>query len=236
MTGTTRTPWYAAAALIALGGLLTAAAAAIRWLPCLGSLADQTCIARQSRAYDYLVPTEPWQALPATALLAGLGMFAFAASWPLIVRQLKIRPALRIAMAAILMLKPVLLGAMLLAAPVLGVLPREASPVLLITEITLDLAALVVLLAAPSDRLPDFQRLLLATVVFWLVGWVGLVLDALLFGLLTLDAEVAPGSGLLTATIMIGCGVGIALITAHTPERRSPALAARDPLERTGHR
>ena len=71
---------------------------------------------------------------------------------------------------------------------------------------------------------------------FWLVGWVGQVLDALLFGLLTLDAEVAPGSGLLTATIMIGCGVGIALITAHTPERGSPALAARNPLERTGHR
>jgi hypothetical protein len=236
MAKSSRTPWYAAAALIALGGLLTAAAAAVRWYPCLGSLADRTCIARQSRSYDYLVPTEPWQALPATALLAGLGMFALAASWPLIVRQLRIRPALRIAMAAILMLKPLLLGAMLLAAPVVGALPREASPVLLITEITLDLAALVVVLAAPSDRLPDYQRLLLATVVFWLVGWVGLVLDALLFGLLTLDAEVAPGSGLLTATIMIGCGVGIALITAHTPERASPTLAARNPLERTGHR
>jgi hypothetical protein len=100
----------------------------------------------------------------------------------------------------------------------------------------LDLAALVVVLATPGDRLPDYQRLLLATVAFWLVGWVGQVMDALLFGLLTLDAEVAPGSGLLTATIMIGCGVGIALITAHAPERRSPTLAARDPLERTGHR
>jgi hypothetical protein len=236
MATSSRTPWYAAAALLALGGLLTAAAAAVRWLPCLSSRADQTCIARQSRSYDYLVPTEPWQALPATALLAGLGMFALAASWPLIVRQLRIRPALRIAMAAILMLKPLLLGGLVLAAPLVGALPREASPVLLITEITLDIAALVVVLAAPSDRLPDYQRLLLATVVFWLVGWVGLVLDALLFGLLTLDAEVAPGSGLLTATITIGCGVGIALITAHTPERASPTVAARNPLERTGHR
>ena len=139
-------------------------------------------------------------------------------------------------MAAILMLKPLLLGALVLAAPVVGVLPREASPVLLIAEITLDIAALVVLLVVPNDRLPDFQRLLLATVAFWLVGWVGLVMDALLFGLLTLDAEVAPGSGLLTAVMMIGCGVGIALITAHTPERGSPALPARDPRERTGHR
>jgi hypothetical protein len=236
MANSSRTPWYAAAALVALGGLFTAAAAAVRWHPCLGSLADRTCVARQSRVYDYLVPTEPSQALPVTALLAGLGMFLLAASWPLIVRQLAVRPALRVVMAAILMLKPLLLGALVLAAPVVGVLPREASPVLLAVEITLDIAALVVLLVAPNDRLPDFQRLLLATVAFWLVGWVGQVLDALLFGLLTLDAEVAPGSGLLTAAIMIGCGIGIALITAHTPERGSPSLAARDSLERTGHR
>jgi hypothetical protein len=123
-----------------------------------------------------------------------------------------------------------------LAAPVVGVLPREASPVLLAGEITLDIAGLAVMLAAPSHRLADYQRLLLAMVTFWLVGWVGQVLDALIFGLVTLDAEVAPGAGLLTAAIMIGCGVGIALITAHAPERSSPTLAARDTLERTGHR
>jgi hypothetical protein len=236
MSNTSRTPWYAAAGLIALAGLLTGAAAAVRWLPCLGSLADQTCIARQSRAYDYLMPTEPWQALPATALLAGLGMFLLAAGWPLIVRGLAVRPALRIVMAAILMLKPLLLGAMVLAAPIVGVLPREASPVLLAAEIALDIAGLVVVLAAPSHRLADYQRLLLATVAFWLVGWVGQVLDALLFALLTPDADSAPGSGLVTAVIMIGCGVGVALITAHTPERDSPSLTARDPLERTAHR
>jgi hypothetical protein len=236
MRRSSRTPWYAAGALIALGGLFTAAAAAVRWFPCLGNLAGQTCTARQSRVYDYLVPTEPSQALPATALLAGFGMFLLAASWPLIVRRLAVRPALRIVMAAILVVKPLLLGGMVLAAPVVGVLPREASPVLLAAEITLDIAALVVVLATPGDRVADYQRLLLATVAFWLVGWVGQVLDALLFGLLTLDAEVAPGSGLLTAAIMIGCGVGIALITAHTPERGSPTLGARDPLERTGHR
>ena len=224
MSRTSRTPWYAAAGLIVLGGLFIAAAAAVRWSVCLGNLAGPACAARQSRTYDYLTPTEPWQALPATALLAGLGMLALAASWPLIVRRLAVRPVLRIVMATILMLKPLLLGAMLLAAPVVGVLPRAASPVLLIAGITLDLAALVVL-AAPSHRLPDYQRLLLATVTFWMIGWVGQVLDALLFGLLTLDAEVAPGSGLLTAAIIIGCGVWIALITAHTPERSAPTRA-----------
>jgi hypothetical protein len=236
MRSTPRAPWYVAAGLIALGGLFAGAAAAVRWFPCVGDLTNPTCIARQSRAYDYLMPTEPWQALPATAVLAGVGMFLLAASWPLIVRGMRIRPALRIAMAAIMMLKPLLLGGMLLAAPVVGPLPRGASPVLLVAEITFDVAALVVLLAAPSHWLADYHRLLLATVAFWLVGWIGQVLDALLFTLLTPEADSAPGSGLLTAAIMIGCGIGVALITAHSRERGSPTLATRDPLERTSHR
>lgn len=236
MTWTPRTPWYAAAALLVLGGLVIAAAAAVRWFPCLESLASPNCTARQSRAYDYLVPTEPSQALPVTAVLAGLGMFLLAASVPLIVRRLAVRPALRTVLAAILMLKPLLLGGMVLAAPVVGVLPREASPVLLVAEIAMDLAVLGVVLAAPSHPLADFQRLLLATVAIWLVGWVGQVLDALVFGLLTPDVDSAPGSGLLTAVMLVGCGVGVALITAHAPERGSPTLAARDPLERTSHR
>jgi hypothetical protein len=235
MRWTPRIQWYAAAALLALGGLLTAVAAAVRWFPCLDDLTGPACTARQSRAFDYLTPTEPWQALPATAVLTGLGMLALAASWPLIVRRLKVRPALRTAIAVIMMVKPLLLGAMLLAAPVVGALPRSASPVLLVAEITLDLAALVVVLAAPGHLLADYQRLLLAAVTFWLVGWVGQVLDALVFTLLTPDSDSAPGSGLLTAAIVIGCGVGVALITRHNPERGSPALAARDSLERTRH-
>ena len=66
---------------------------------------------------------------------------------------------------------------------------------LLIIQIMLDLAALVVVLTTPNHRLADYQRLLLAAVAYWLVGWVGQVLDALIFGLLAPDAEVPPGSG-----------------------------------------
>ena len=236
MTGTPRTPWYAVAALLALAGLLAAAAAAVRWFPCLGDLSDPRCIARQGRAYNYLTPTEPWQATPATAVLAGLGMLCVAAAWPLILRRLHIHPVLRVVMTAILTLKPLLLGGMLLASPIVGVLPSGASPVLLAAQIIFDLAALVAVLAAPSHLLADYQRLLLAAVAFWLAGWVGQILDALVFGLFAPEADAAPGSGLLTAVIMIGCGVGVALITARDSERGSPTLAARDSLERAGDR
>ena len=235
MGSTTRTSWYAAAALLILSGLFLAAAAAVRWYPCLGHLADPVCIARQSRTYEYLAPTQRSNALPATVVLAGLGLLLLAASWPPLVRRLDVRPGLRIALAAIMMVKPLLLGGLVLAAPLLGGLPRGASPVLLGVEIALDLAALGLVLAVPSHLLVDYQRLLVAAVAFWLVGWVGQVLDALIFSLLTSEGESAPGSGLLTAELVVCCGVGVALITAHTRKRESPAPAARDPLEGARH-
>ena len=235
MTG--RRDWYVAALLTGLGGLFLVVAAALRWFPCLGNDDGPACQARQSRAFDYLVPVAPAQALPATAVLGGIGLLLVAAAGPFVVRRVSLRrPALRIAALVILMTKPLVLGLLVLAAPVAGVLPRSASPILLVTEILLDLAALVVVLATPNDRLADYQRLLVAAVAYWLSGWVGRVLDALVFGLLAPDAEVAPGSGLLTGVVLMICGGGLAALTATAPERQLPSAAARNPLERPTHR
>ena len=55
---------------------------------------------------------------------------------------------------------------------------------------------------------------------YWIVGWVGQVLDALIFGLLAPEAEVPPGSGLLTGVVVMICGGGIAALTATAQERR----------------
>lgn len=231
-----RRPWYVAALLTGLGGLLLVLAAAVRWWPCLGNDDSAACLARQSRGYDYLVPTEPAQALPATAMLAGLGLLLVAAAWPFLAASLRVRPRRRFLIAAVMMVKPSVLGLLVLAAPITGVLPRSASPVLLVTGIALDLAALAVVLAVSGDRLADYRRLLVATVAYWLVGYVGLVLDALVFGLLNPGAEVAPGAGLLTGVLVLVCGGGIAGLTATAEERRSPAGGAGDALERPAHR
>lgn len=214
-----RRPWYIAALLTGLGGMSLLLAAAVRWWPCLGNDNGAACLARQSRAYDYLVPTEPAQALPATAILAGLGLLLVAAAWPFLALRLRVGSRRRILITVGMMVKPVVLGVLVLAAPLVGVLPRSASPVLLVAGIALDLAALAVVLAVSSDRLADYQRLLVATVAFWLVGYVGLVLDALVFGLLDPAAEVAPGAGLLTGVLVLVCGGGIAALTAAAEER-----------------
>jgi hypothetical protein len=231
-----RRDWYVGALLIGLGGLLLLLAAAVRWLPCLADDDSSACRTRQGRVFDYLVPVEPAQALPATAVLAGIALLLVAAAWPFLLRRLPTRrPVLRVVALVILVAKPLVLGLLVLGAPLVGVLPRSASPVLLVTEIVLDLAALVVVLTASNHRLADYQRLLVAAVTYWLVGWVGVVLDALIFGLLAPEAEVPPGSGLLTGVVLMICGGGIAALTATAQERQLPSGAARNPLERPTH-
>ena len=153
-----------------------------------------------------------------------------------VVRRLPTRrPVLRAVALVVLVAKPLVLGLLVLGAPVVGVLPRSASPVLLIGEIVLDLAALVVVLTASNHRLADYQRLLVAAVAYWLVGWVGVVLDALIFGLLAPEADVPPGSGLLTGVVLMICGGGIAALTATAQERQLPSGTARNTLERPTH-
>jgi hypothetical protein len=231
-----RRDWYVGALLIGLGGLLLLLAAAVRWLPCLADDDSSACLTRQGRVFDYLVPVEPAQALPATAVLAGIALLLVAAAWPFLLRRLPTRrPVLRAVALVILVAKPLVLGLLVLGAPVVGVLPRSASPVLLVTEIVLDLAALVVVLTASNHHLTDYQRLLVAAVAYWLVGWVGVVLDALIFGLLAPEADVPPGSGLLTGVVLMICGGGIAALTATAQERQLPSGAARNPLERPTH-
>jgi hypothetical protein len=228
-----RRDWYVAAVLIGLGGLFLLVAAAVRWVPCLGNDDSAACQVRQSHGFDYLVPVEPAQALPATAVLAGIGLLLVAAALPFVVRRLPIRrPVLRAVALVIMIAKPLVLGLLVLAAPVVGVLPRSASPVVLVVEIGLDLAVLVVVLAIPNDRLADYQRLLVVAVAVWLIGWVGRALDGLIFGLLAPDAQAAPGSGLLTGVALMICAGGLAALTATAQERQLPSSAARNTLER----
>lgn len=234
MPGDHRTQWLAAGGLIAVGGLLLAGAAAVRWWPCLGDEAGTICLTRQSARAGYLVPVGDWLPLPPASVLAGLGMILVAVAAFLVLRRLVLKPALRLALLVIMVGKPVVLGGLTLLAPVTGSLPAAANPVLLIGEIVIDLALVVCLVAAPSDPQIDFQRLVLTAVPVWLVGWAGSILDGAFFSITDRTAEVAPGTGLLTAMIITGCGIGIAVITRNAPPPRDRG-SGRAPV-RTGRR
>jgi hypothetical protein len=229
--------WLAAGGLLVLAGLLLAGAAAVRWWPCLGDgEAGTVCLSRESVRADYLVPVGDWLPLPAASVLAGLGILTVAVAAVLVIRRLAIKPVLRLVLLLIMIGKPVLLGGLSLLAPVTGPLPLSANPVLLVGEIVVDLALVGCLLAAPGDPQVDFQRLVLTAVPVWLTGWAGPVLDGAFFSLTDRTAEVAPGTGLLTAAIIAGCGIGIAVITRNAPPPRSPVLGARPTLEGPAHR
>jgi hypothetical protein len=226
-----RTQWYAAGGLLVAVGLLLASAAAVRWWSCLGDSNGAACLSRQSPRADYLVPRGDWLALPAASVPAGLGMIMVAVAAVLVIRRLAIKTVLRLLLGVIMVGKPVVLGVLTLMAPVTGPLPVTANPVLLVGEIVVDLALVACLVAAPGDPQIDFQRLVLTVVPVWLIGWAGTILDGAFFSLTDRTAEVAPGTGLLTAAIIAGCGIGIAVITRNAPPSRSPIEGARPSLE-----
>jgi len=223
-----RNPWWIAAGLIMLGGLLLAAAAAVRWLPCLWG-SEQVCLARQALAFDYVVPVRPGEPLVVSAVLAALGMFAVAASWPFIISQLTVKRRLALALLVVMMFKPILFGVLTLVAAATRGLPTGSAGPLFIGEIILDIAVLVVVLITPNDRLEDYQRLLLAAFPVWLVGSIGTVIDRVFFALTNQNADVPPGSGVLTAALMVGCAIGIVMITRSAGPRRAPTTVGHQP-------
>jgi hypothetical protein len=232
VAGDHRTRWFAVGGLLAAVGVLLAGAAAVRWWPCLGDKAGTVCQTRESTRADYLVPVGDWFSLPAASVLAGLGLVLVAAAAVLVIRLLAIKPGLRLVLGVVMVGKPLVLGMITLLAPATGSLPVSANPVLLVSEILIDLALVACLVAAPSDPQIDFQRLVLTVVPVWLAGWAGSILDGAFFSLTDLTVPIAPGTGLLTATIIAGCGIGIAVITRNAPAPRSPAVRSRPSLER----
>ena len=225
MAGDHRTPWLAVGGLLAAAGALLAGAAAVRWWPCLGDEAGTVCQSRESIRADYLVPVGEWLPLPAASVLAGLGMLLVAAAAVLVVRMLAIKPGLRLVLLVIMVGKPLVLGMITLLAPATGSLPLSANPVLLVGEIVVDLTLVVCLVAAPSDPQIDFQRLVLTGVPVWLVGWAGSVLDGAFFSLTDRTAQIAPGTGLLTAAVIVGCGIGVAVVSRTAVPGAAPTAA-----------
>ena len=150
-------------------------------------------------------------------MLAGIALLLVAAAWPFLLRRLPTRrPVLRAVALVVLVAKPLVLGLLVLGAPVVGVLPRSASPVLLIAG---DRARPRRARLRPDHVEPPRWP---TTSGCWSPrspsGWSAgsaVVLDALIFGLLAPEADVPPGSGLLTGVVVMICGGGIARAHRH---------------------
>ncbi len=203
--------WYAGAGALVIAGVLLALATAARWLPCLSGSAE-LCLARQSLGFDYLQPLRPHTTLMFSTGCAVLALLVLAAAPAALVGRRKVGPGLANATLAVLGGKPALFAVLVTVGSIAGGLPRPALW-WLVLEILFDLAVVGVVLATSNDHREDYQRLLLFAVAVWAAGWVGRVADRVFFSLLTPEAPVPPGSGLIVALVVIACGVGVAAIT-----------------------
>src|SRR6476659_2252948 len=96
--------WWATAGLIVLAGVLLAVAAILRWAPCFAG--DRAvCLIRQDHRFGYVVPVDPWQALPGVTLLAGVGMVLIGLVWPLLFARLRLKRWQRILFVTALVTK-----------------------------------------------------------------------------------------------------------------------------------
>jgi hypothetical protein len=223
--------WLAAAGLIIVAGMLLAVAASLRWAPCFaGNRA--VCLIRQDHRFGYVVPVDPWQALPGVTVLAGVGMVLVGLLWPLLFARLRLKPWQRLLCTTALVAKPVLFGLLALVSAITGTTWTALGPTLLGIEVLLDAVALAFLIAHPEHPREDYRRAILAVVAFLAVGQVPAIVEFVVFSLGRQVTDTPPGSGLIAAGAILACGVGIAVITRQAARAGSPTLTARNPLER----
>jgi hypothetical protein len=227
--------WPGAAGLIVVAGVLLAVAASLRWAPCFAG-EHAVCLTRQDHRFGYVVPVDPWQALPGVTLLAGVGMVLVGLVWPLLFARLRLKPWQRIATTAALLAKPVLFGGLTVISAIAGTTWTALGPTLLGIEVLLDAVALVFLIAHPEYPREDYRRAILAVVAFLAVGQLPAILEFVVLSLGRQVDDTPPGLGLLAAGAILACGIGIAVITRRAPDEGSPTLAARSPLERPADR
>lgn len=221
--------WLAGAALMLVGGLLLFVAAILRWVPCIEDSGSPACLSRQSCAFDYLAPLRPYEVLMGPTVLAGLALVAIAASFVMLRGRARVGHRLELITCAIFMIKPAFFAVLTFLAPATSGLTPHL--VWLVAEIAVDLAVVGILLATPNAKPFDYRRLLLCAVPVWLLGWVGSVLDRMVWAALDETAEIPPGTGTLGAVLIMASAIGIAAVT-RAEHRSSPVLGAGLSLER----
>ncbi len=205
----------------------------MRWGPCITAAGSAACRARQSAVVNYIAPLRPHESLLGPAILAGAGLLLVGGSLLMVLARVRVSRSLTRLTLVILMAKPLLFGVLTLIGPATGGLGRHRG--WLIGEIILDIAVAVILLLTPNDRPEDYRRLLLCAVPVWMVGWVGSVLDRMVWAAFNESAEVPPGSGLLAALVTMGCAVGIGLVT-RAEDQPSPMHGSGRSFERSTDR
>jgi hypothetical protein len=231
-----RWPWLVSGLALVLASISGAAATYLWWLPCRGrmlvgtdfgprysdALLGEECIDRMNEGTPFPLPTEAALTAPGLLLLSTVTMILVAVAWLVPVAALPVSGTARWGMA--------LPGLTVLAVAVLGVGTTYGTSVEslgYLLDSLLSVFALVGLGVVLVAQVPGQVRFGVVTLSVSALGFAGMVADyMLMIRWSDADWDSPPGSGYLTAALLLLCGIAVLIMTALSPRPASAATAA----------
>lgn len=238
-----RLSWLIAGLSLIIGGLVAAAATYLWWLPCRGrmlvgtrlgppysdSLLGEACIDRMNEGTPFPLPTEAALTAPGLLLLSTLTMILTGMAWLAPVASLPVSSTARLGIAlpgfALLALAAVGLGT------AYGSESWAADALGFFLEMILHLLVLVSIGALIALRTPGLARFLVVALPVSAFGFFGMVLDyVVMIRWSDADWDSPPGSGYLTAGLLLLCGLAVLIMTAwpRRPRTTGPSVVLED--------
>jgi hypothetical protein len=237
-------PWRAAGVLLIAAGLVATAAAALHWSPCLGVSFDSAACMDRQHDYRYFLPLEHsfgWQPVwPAPQLTASAAIMA-GGGWLFAQAGMKLSWSARVG-AVLCATLPLAFGCQLMVGLIAG--PAAAgelhATIGLLSVAVLAISGWLVVAAHRDARAPALPVAVLALLAVNAWGAPAAVLDYITASMGYASHDYPPFFGLRTGITVLGAGLAIAVLAGSARTGRgegpsSPALAAGDALERTGH-
>lgn len=238
-----RWPWTVSGLSLTLAAVTGAVATYLWWLPCRGrmlvgtafgptysdALLGDGCIDRMNEGTPYPLPTEAAWTAPGLLALSTLTMILVAVAWVVPVAVLPMTALARagIAVPGVTVALVALMG----VATALG--PESVEPLAYLLDFLLNISAVVGLGLLIAARAPGLARFVLVAVCVSAFGFFGMIGDYMIMVHWS-DAswDSPPGSGYLTAALLLVCGVAVLIMTALS--RQSRPMAEPVELEEVG--
>lgn len=226
--GHSRWPWFAAGALLLTSAAAAAVAVHLHWIPCRGSMLDETafaprgvrelssaCLARMDSGLPFPYPPEIAEQAPGASQLGSLGMGLAALAWIVLVLGLPLRAEARwIAMVAAVVPGLMAVGAIVAAQDRTRDPEAYVSGWLWIAVEVVAVAAMIMLWRRNVD-LQNGMFLGLA-IVLWGSTAFGMIHGITEYVAMTLfnqnNWDTPPGTGWMTVAVLVLAGCGAVVI------------------------
>lgn len=212
--------WLVGGLCLLIAGLLTGAAAVLRWRSCLGmGMSSEPCVIAQDSTRDYLLPQGDLIPVPGTVGVTAAAILVLAFGWFVLAVGVVVRPLVRTLM--------LLVGAQPLTYGLLQVsVATTGRPLVLhdtfgLAWLATDLLAGILVAVVITDEAVLDVRLVLASLAVVSYGTLREAVETSVFAIAQNPWGTPVGSGFGTAIILIGMGFGVFALTLTPHSARS---------------